>query len=71
MTQPDADFTTFSDRLDPDLSDIEAPEADAAEQAVPANPAEVPVALRLPFEADEFDALEQSQIVPDLDDDYR
>ena len=37
MTQPDEDLLTFDDQLDPDVRDPEAA-ADAAEQALPANP---------------------------------
>ena len=60
---------------EPDDLDIEAPEADAAEQATYADPAGHEVAQ--PYEsidahsveAPEWDVLEQSQVVPD-DDDY-
>jgi hypothetical protein len=76
MTQPDSDLTLFSDPLDPDELDLETPIADAAEQAAPIAPTSVPALLRppfsaVPFEADEYDAFEQSQVVPDSDDDYR
>jgi hypothetical protein len=59
-------------RLDPDQRDIEAPTADAAEQATAANPAdEVSSQLRpRVFEVSEYDALEQERVV-ELDDDYR
>ena len=60
---------------EPDDLDIEAPEADAAEQAMYADPAGREVVQ--PYEsidshsveAPEWDVLEQSQVVPD-DDDY-
>jgi hypothetical protein len=75
MTQPDDDLLAVDDRiderLDPENRDIEAPEADAVEQATPANPADQPAPTgRLTTEASEYDALEQERIV-DLDDDYR
>jgi hypothetical protein len=56
--------------LEPDIRDIEAPPADAQEQAIPINPAEGGQAPHVPFEVDEWDALEQSRVV-ELDDDYR
>ena len=71
MTQPDEELLALDDRLDPETRDIEAPAADAAEQAMPANPADNPSGTRsIAFEANEYDALEQERIV-DLDDDYR
>jgi len=71
MTQPDEELLALDDRLDPETRDIEAPAADAAEQAMPANPADNPSTTRsVAFEANEYDALEQGRIV-DLDDDYR
>ena len=75
MTQPDDELLTveehIDERLDPDNRDIEAPEADAVEQATPANPADSPPASGPPaFEANEYDVLEQERVV-DLDDDYR
>jgi hypothetical protein len=60
---------------EPDDLDIEAPEADAAEQATYADPAgHEDVQERTSIEshgveAPEWDVLEQSQVVPD-DDDY-
>jgi hypothetical protein len=75
MTEPDDDLLEVDDRiderLDPDNRDIEAPEADAFEQATPANPAEQPVPnANHNVEANEYDVLEQERIV-ELDDDYR
>ena len=75
MTEPDDELLTLDERLDrqldPDTRDIEAPAADAAEQAMPANPADEPANTRgAAFEVNEYDALEQGRIV-DLDDDYR
>jgi hypothetical protein len=69
MTQPDEDLLTIEDHLDPDGRDIEAPPEDLVEQATPANPADATVGPRIPFEANEADVLEQSQIV-ELDDEY-
>ena len=70
MTQPGEDLHELdSPRLD-NGRDAEAPEADAYEQAMPADPARLPADLRLAFDANEADAYEQSQVV-DMDDDYR
>ena len=68
MTQPE-DFVAVDDHLDPAVRDIEAPPEDAAEQATPATPAERFEEPRVPFEASEADALEQSVVV-ELDDEY-
>jgi hypothetical protein len=56
----------------PDDLDIEAPEADAAEQAAYADPADYEAGGTVSddIEAPEWDALEQSQAVPG-EDDYR
>jgi hypothetical protein len=75
MTEPEDELLTLDEQLDrqldPNTRDIEAPAADAAEQAMPANPADEPVNTRGPaFEVNEYDALEQERIV-ELDDDYR
>jgi hypothetical protein len=71
MSQPDDDHLAVDDRLDPDNRDIEAPEADAVEQATPANPADQPMPSGPhPADVNEYDALEQERVV-DLDDDYR
>lgn len=71
MTQPDEDFLLLEEHRDPAERDIEAPTADAEEQATPANPAdEAPGQLRVPFESSEYDAVEQAVAV-DLDDEYR
>jgi hypothetical protein len=77
MTQPEEDFLVREDDFDdeegdfePDFQDLEAPADDAFEQAIPASPTGQPTRPRMPFEADEADALEQSQVV-EIDDDYR
>ena len=70
MTQPGEDLHELdSPRFDGGRA-VEAPEADAYEQALPADPARLPAELRLAFDANEADAFEQSQVV-DMDDDYR
>jgi hypothetical protein len=71
MTEPDDELLTLDERLDPDKRDIEAPTADAAEQAMPANPTDEPATTRSrAFEVNEYDAIEQERVV-NLDDDYR
>lgn len=69
MTEPDEDFA-HGDHLAPEERDIEAPAADAVEQAFPANPADSEPEIHRGLEVDEWDALEQARVV-DLDDDYR
>lgn len=58
----------------PENLDTEAPEADAAEQSVDADPAASDSGTRAPFsasiEAPEWDAQEQAMEVP-LEDEYR
>ncbi|WP_189169673.1 hypothetical protein [Pilimelia anulata] len=68
MTQQYEDLTP-PDHLDPAERDLEAPAADAIEQAFPANPADAPEELPGSPEANEWDAAEQARVV-DLDDDY-
>jgi hypothetical protein len=72
MTEPEDALLTLEDHLVPEVRGIEAPAADAVEQATPANPAEAGEgeAPRVPFETSEYDALEQSRIVH-LDEEYR
>jgi hypothetical protein len=72
MTQPDEDLLTFDDRLDPDVRDPEASPADAAEQALPADPQDHGPLLNRshPWDANEYDAVEQDREVG-LDDEYR
>ena len=72
MTQPGEDLHELDPlRLDAASRDLEAPDADAYEQALPADPTKLPSESRLPIEANEADAYEQAQIVDGLDDDYR
>jgi hypothetical protein len=68
MTRPGEDLHELDVAL-PDGRDPEAPVEDAFEQATPAQPARLPAELRLPYEASEADAYDQSQVV-DLDDEY-
>jgi len=76
MTTPDEALAsveedlTPTDHLNADERDIEAPEADAVEQATVADPAQAPVDVRPGAEVSEYDALEQARVV-DLDDEYR
>lgn len=70
MTRPDEEPPVTENHLSAQARDIEAPAEDAAEQAVPANPAEAPEEVHPGNEVNEYDALEQSLVV-DLDDEYR
>lgn len=70
MTQPDEDLDP-GNHLDPDERDIEAPTADAAEQAASARPTETPPEVRLGWEVGEWDAAEQAVVVDLDDEDYR
>jgi hypothetical protein len=68
----DQDFTATSPILDPDERDIEAPDADAYEQAIPADPMDEqspPEVSRDP-EVSDWDALEQARVVDLEDEDY-
>jgi hypothetical protein len=49
--------------------DLEAPEADAVEQATPAGPAEVQAEITRDPEVNEYDAVEQARVVQ-FDDEY-
>jgi hypothetical protein len=77
MTDPDiADQDTLPDQdtlFDPDEKDIEAPDADALDQRIPADPKEAaqqrPPEPSRRLEVNDWDALEQAKVV-DLDDDY-
>ena len=69
MTDPET--ATSNPTLNPDERDVEAPDADALEQAEPADPLDAarqspPEVSRDP-EVSDWDALEQAQVV-DLDD---
>ena len=68
MTYPEE--LDLGDHLDPDERDIEAPAADAVEQATAVDPAYAGPAVSGSVEAPEWDAHEQSVIV-ELEDDYR
>jgi hypothetical protein len=60
--------------LDPDRRNLEAPAEDAFEQSLPASPGgerdEGPVDVDRDSEVNEWDAIEQAQVV-DFDDEYR
>jgi hypothetical protein len=74
MSQPDEDFLVEEDEFEdeePGFDDLEAPPDDAFEQATLAGPAARQPLPQVPFEANEADALEQAQVVPTDDDDYR
>jgi hypothetical protein len=70
MTDPD--FIERGPSLDPDERDFEAPDADAWEQATPADPADDPADTEpsRDVEVNDWDALEQARVV-DIDDEYR
>lgn len=76
MTRPDEDLALGED-LEPDERDIEAPTADAAEQAASAEPGRADSGDRgwrgggpsRSLEVGEWDAFEQSVVV-DFDDEY-
>lgn len=71
MTEPD-----YGEAMpQPDITDIrqlapETPDADAVEQAIPANPADLPVHVHQGLEVAEWDAIEQARVV-DLEEEYR
>lgn len=66
MSQPEEDFTD----LDPGEPGLETPADDFVEQATPADPTEIgSTEVHRGPEVDEYDALEQSRVVP-LDEDY-
>jgi hypothetical protein len=69
----DQDFTATNPILDPDERDIEAPDIDAYEQALPADPREAaqpPLEVNRDLEVNDWDALEQARIVDLEDEDY-
>lgn len=68
MTRPD-EYLAPRNHLAPEERDIEAPSADAVEQAVPANPADESAEVHRGLEVGEWDAVEQAVVV-DFDDDY-
>ena len=66
MTEPD----DLDNGAEPTELGLEAPEADTAEQGVPADPAQRPDEVHRGLDVDEGDALEQSRVV-ELDDEER
>ncbi|GGK35448.1 hypothetical protein GCM10010124_30180 [Pilimelia terevasa] len=69
MTQQQYEDLPLPDHLDPDERDPEAPAADAAEQALTADPADDSARPSPALEVSEWDAAEQAEIVH-LDDEY-
>jgi hypothetical protein len=73
MTDPDPELADGGVGLDPDDRDIEAPDADALDQRIPADPAlaarQLPPEPSRSLEVNDWDAIEQAHVV-DLDDDY-
>jgi hypothetical protein len=69
MTMPDEELTP-GPHLDPQERDLEAPDADAVEQATPANPIDEPAEVHRGLEVSEYDAVEQARVV-EFEDDYR
>ncbi|MFD3872358.1 hypothetical protein [Streptomyces sp. NPDC058623] len=71
MTADPAEPDTFRESV-PDITDPEAPEADAAEQRTELQPQEDdPLSGVEPGEAPEADAAEQARVVPLDEEDYR
>ncbi len=70
----DSEFMDRSPSLDLDERNIEAPDADAIEQAIPADPVDAALARPLEVsrdpEVNDWDALEQARVVELEDDDY-
>jgi hypothetical protein len=67
MAEPDAgvpadrdDGVDLDELIEPATEDLEAPPEDAFEQALPANPEDLPEHPHVPIEADEADAYEQA-----------
>jgi hypothetical protein len=70
MTRPGKDFRAnedeAEDELRPATEDLEAPPADAFEQTLPADPADLPEHPRVRPDVSEADAIEQSLLaIPD------
>ena len=71
MTTPEnLEDLAAGEQLDPTERDVEAPVEDAHEQAVPVEPEPPDDAVHRGLEVNEYDAVEQSRVVP-LEDDYR
>ena len=69
MTQPDED-QAIGDHLAANDRGIEAPDADAVEQATPAYLSADPDEIRVGLEVDPADAADQARVV-DFEEDYR
>lgn len=70
MGQPDEEFAP-SDHLAPEERDLEAPAADAVEQATEVAPIEGETEVQRGLEVDDWDAMEQARVVGPDDEDYR
>jgi len=68
MGQPEEDFTP-REHLAPEERDPEAPDVDAVEQAIIADPAAEEGEVHRGMEIADWDAIEQARVV-DLEDDY-
>jgi hypothetical protein len=66
-----ADPTETPDDREEDPMDLEAPEADSAEQQRPVRQDDEEPRPRVPYDVNEADAAEQSRIVELDEDDYR
>lgn len=75
MSMPDGEIIPeeleLAERLRPGERDIEAPDADAIEQATPLKPLQTHTEFRRGLEVSEYDALEQAWVVELEDDEYR
>ncbi|MGA3486502.1 hypothetical protein ACK8GG_00625 [Micromonosporaceae bacterium DT55] len=71
MGQPDEDEFTPDESLPPGERNLETPERDAVEQAIPVDPSTEEPVVQRGFEVDDWDSLEQARIVGVDEDDYR
>jgi hypothetical protein len=69
MTGSDEDYLVDDDLFKPPTDDLEAPQYDALDQATPAVAADPSDRPHVPFEADEADAIEQTQAI-EVDDEH-
>ena len=69
MTAPEEEFTP-DEHLAADERDLETSPEDAVEQATAADSRLRPVEIHRGLEVDEYDAIEQGQVVNNEDDEY-